>query len=170
MGLDIRAFSGLVLSDQAVIVDDEIVSRPTGECAESNFRFLRNFVFFYQTPVYDSWTEHLQCLQVYSYVNKFSFRAGSYSYYGAFRNWLEELVLEPGELYTQPGDPFYELVIFSDCEGVIGPTISQKLHRDFVMYDLLARTHPQAYQFYHVYRDFTNAFLIASVGGAVEFS
>ena len=162
MGLDITAFSGLALSDQAVVVDWDIVSTQTGKWAEGNL------TFFHQNPVYDSWGEQLQYHKAYSYFDKFSFRAGSYSGYSFFRNWLEDLALEPGER-IKVGDPFYELVIFSDCEGVIGPMISQKLHRDFVMYDHLARTHHQAYQVYHVYRDFTNAFRIASVNGAVKF-
>jgi hypothetical protein len=29
------------------------------------------------------------------------------------------------------GQPFYELINFSDCEGQIGPKVAEKLYRDF---------------------------------------
>jgi hypothetical protein len=69
---------------------------------------------------------------------EYDFRAGSYSSYGQFRRELSETFLNspPEKVWSNPksyeGQPFYELVDFSDCEGVIGPEVCAKLHKDFV--------------------------------------
>ena len=74
----------------------------------------------------------------------YSFRAGSYSGYGEWRN---DLALAAGyeggaegvwnridsEGYT--GEPFEELINFSDADGVIGPVASEKLYNDFIKYE-----------------------------------
>ena len=69
---------------------------------------------------------------------EYDFRAGSYSSYGDFRREIAETFLNstPVKVWSSPqsyeGQPFYELVDFSDCEGVIGPEVCAKLHKDFV--------------------------------------
>lgn len=68
------------------------------------------------------------------------FRAGSYESYGGFRTDLcvmahgvfPNVVWANLEIYEK-GD-FYELINFSDCEGVIGPSAAQKLSSDFKKY------------------------------------
>ena len=73
----------------------------------------------------------------------YSFRAGSYSGYGEWRN---DLALAAGHeegsegVWAKADDgvtggPFEELINFPDNEGVIGPVISQKLYDDFVNYE-----------------------------------
>ena len=73
----------------------------------------------------------------------YSFRAGSYSGYGEWRN---DLALAAGyeggseEVWMKAdggeyGFPFEELINFPDNEGVIGPVVSQKLYDDFVNYE-----------------------------------
>lgn len=65
------------------------------------------------------------------------FRAGSYSGYNWWREQLCELALEcePSEVWEDPevyeGQPFVELINFSDAEGAIGPKTSAKLAADF---------------------------------------
>ena len=69
---------------------------------------------------------------------EYDFRAGSYSSYGDFRREIAETFLNstPVKVWSSPqsyeGQPFYELIDFSDCEGVIGPGVCSKLHKDFV--------------------------------------
>ncbi len=73
----------------------------------------------------------------------FSFRAGSYSGYGEWRNDLAIAAGYEGgseEVWMKAdggeyGFPFEELINFPDNEGVIGPVVSQKLYDDFVNYE-----------------------------------
>ena len=65
------------------------------------------------------------------------FRAGSYSGYNTFRNILAlctlgvkaETVWEAEDIYMNR--PFFNLLNFSDCEGIIGPDYSASLFEDF---------------------------------------
>lgn len=65
------------------------------------------------------------------------FTAGSYGTYNGFRSDLcrmahgvmPNIVWNNKELYL--GGDFFELINFSDCEGVIGPTTAGKLFNDF---------------------------------------
>jgi hypothetical protein len=63
--------------------------------------------------------------------------------------------------------PFYELINFSDCEGVIGPEISKKLYKDFVDFEQMAKNCDD--YFYRKYNEWKEAFRIASEGGAICF-
>ncbi len=77
-----------------------------------------------------------------------SFRAGSYSGYGTWRDWLAQATMggilgKTGGATTMwasadGGDyglPFMELINFSDAEGLIGPVASKKLYGDFRRYE-----------------------------------
>lgn len=163
MGLDIRYYAGLQPSDQGTIDEGTDV-------VDANGQYTPNLICFYPNdPWYQQWNNTWPPNQIFSFLLNQSFRAGSYTGYSQWRWWLESLVLEAQEV-PEPGDPFYELLIFSDCEGTIDETISCKLLRDFMMYDHKARTScPQRPWLYEVYQDFTNAFRIASVQGAVVF-
>jgi hypothetical protein len=65
------------------------------------------------------------------------FRAGSYSGYNWWRRHLSLMALgvEPEDVWADPqeyaGEPFVELINYSDCDGCIGPRTSRKLARDF---------------------------------------
>ena len=123
----------------------------------------------------------------------FSFRAGSYSGYGEWRNDLaiaagyeggsEEVWMKAdGGAY---GFPFEELINFPDNEGVIGPVVSQKLYDDFVNYEEeINHTIDQWYLkmvpgkeyagedmqwFKNKYKDWKHAFDIARQNGMVIF-
>jgi hypothetical protein len=77
-----------------------------------------------------------------------SFRAGSYSGYGTWRDWLAQATM--GGILNKSGGaqsmwdsadggdyglPFMELINFSDAEGIIGPVASKKLYYDFRKYE-----------------------------------
>lgn len=73
----------------------------------------------------------------------YSFRAGSYSGYGEWRNDLALAAgYEGGSAGVwekvdngESGFPFEELINFPDNDGVIGPIVSQKLYDDFVNHE-----------------------------------
>jgi hypothetical protein len=117
-----------------------------------------------------------------------SFGAGSYSGYNYWRNKLSQLAgyddansvwqdfngnLRYLKLKKIEGEvikmkPFYELIYFSDCEGIIGPEISEKLYADFVDFDDKAKE--QDDYFYSLYCKFKEAFRVAAKGGLVSFN
>jgi hypothetical protein len=63
--------------------------------------------------------------------------------------------------------PFYELINFSDCEGIIGPEVSTKLYNDFVKFEVVAKNEEE--YFYRKYKDWMKAFKVASNKGVVSF-
>lgn len=113
------------------------------------------------------------------------FRAGSYGIYNQWRRWLASvggweprpvrnpfgpgLELNPcaGPWAGEPG-PFAELINFSDCEGIIGPTFAGKLLLDFERFDEAAR--PGGGYSYDLYVSFREGFRTAAEqNGLVRF-
>lgn len=126
-----------------------------------------DLVGFYVHPVYPAWAEGIEPFVPYSYSYKESLHMGSYTWYGHFRNWLSELA-ENGDV-DAPGDPFFELIVFSDCKGTINTTVSAKLYADFVRFHHKAKTDQQSMYYLRAYEDAMRAFQIASANGAVHF-
>lgn len=111
-----------------------------------------------------------------------AFRAGSYSWYNAWRAHLSRFALgvEPRATWNAPeryaGQPFVELIHFSDCEGVIGPQTSAKLARDFAEYAERATAFAATFGdkddgewWLTLYAEWRKAFELASDGGLVSF-
>lgn len=112
---------------------------------------------------------------IYSFGDSVGFRAGSYSGYGAFRDWLARMAgyrsasaVWEGAITT---GPFFELIHFSDCEGVIGPVVAAKLARDFADREADFANRCSADDDYYMgkYREWKAAFEMASHNGAVDF-
>lgn len=109
----------------------------------------------------------------YEVDRQVSFRAGSYSGYNRWREWLAGSVLgvSPekvwGDFDAFTGRPFVELIHFADNEGLIGPVTSAKLAADF------AREKPTNGEdddyYLATYQRFREAFELASDGGFVQF-
>ncbi|WP_078391266.1 hypothetical protein [Shouchella patagoniensis] len=101
---------------------------------------------------------------VYTFEEEFSFRAGSYSGYGAWREQLSEFA---------NGNDFHELIVFADNEGVIGPVVSDKLAKDFDKNLNAAIKYSETFvggeYWLSKYLDWKDAFEIASENGAVNF-
>jgi hypothetical protein len=122
------------------------------------------------------------------------FRAGSYSGYNWWRRHLSLMALdeEPQTVWADPeafaGEPFVELIDFSDCEGCIGPKTSAKLAKDFRDYAAQAEAYarergeqrdpnrgPLADEdqvgswWLESYREWQEAFELASDDGFVKF-
>ncbi len=102
------------------------------------------------------------------------FRAGSYGGYGAFREWLCRLasIPEPRVQWAAPekyaGLPFFELVNFSDCEGVIGSIACAELAKDFATYQEQANAANDEW-LTPLYAKWRQAFELAAKDGCVRF-
>jgi hypothetical protein len=166
MGLDITAYSNIKFVHQLPECKDE-----TGY--DDHFRLYyagKNFI-----SAGDGLKEGCYCCE----GGSFGFRAGSYSNYNDWRGELSKCMLEvsPEVIWKKPeewrGEPFVELVNFSDCDGFIGPKTSDKLFIDFnnnlekFLNWTIGRT--ESDWFIQKYKDWMRAFKIASNGGAVKF-
>ena len=124
---------------------------------------------------------------LYEYTSKsrkYSFRAGSYSGYNAWRNHLSLFTLnaEAEEVWNAPrsyrDQPFFELINFTDCDGRIGTSVAEKLAEDFTSHATRAKrfastlTDPEDWSpdnWLEVYRDFTRGLRLAAKNGALTF-
>lgn len=172
MGLDITAYQGITILPEHEITDD---------CWDYH-----NVLYINQDNFLPGWN-HAAGLPEQKYIcieaeNKFSFRAGSYTGYGDWRRWLAHVALgiTPEDVWDQAFSPelaalpFSHLICFSDCEGVIGPEVSRKLALDFAQFrpHALEASKAEGDPFGHyiqVYDDFTLAFQMATLNGAVKF-
>jgi hypothetical protein len=124
MGLDIVAYRNLIV--------DENASYNNGEgCYQIHIDIM-------------NWSDnHLPlsdevCYKINSSDDKYSFKAGSYSGYNQWRDWLCNIIhgISARELWDRieefKGTAFFELIYFSDCEGAIGSIASKKLYKDFL--------------------------------------
>ncbi|WP_140402342.1 hypothetical protein [Burkholderia multivorans] len=168
-GLDVTAYSGLAIVESPLISPD---GTPQG----------KNQITFDPGNFPDRF-RGIEAGKVYQFQSSFTFRAGSYSGYNAWRNELAKLAgYQPSitvrnkavesrydeTVWKLDQGPFWELIKFSDAEGTIGPDVCWKVHRDFVQY------HDQAAQvsipyFYDSYVDWMKAFEMCSINGAIVF-
>ena len=114
----------------------------------------------------------------FEYEDTLHARIGAYSFYGAWREKLAELAgyspvtgsSRPYSLgaWTSTEGPFWELIDFTDCDGVLGTAVCQKLAEDFDAYEVSARCLGDK-DFLYTYLQFKAAVEFASDGGAVVF-
>lgn len=174
MGLCVVAYSSLVLIDAVFDRFGNPISPVTRERID-------DYLIVGGDPDFPYHTFDLCLGGVYKYFEKFRFYAGSYSTYTAFRNELARLAGYPAVqdesaktyknwagAFRSSSGPFHELLRFSDCDGIIGPTYSKKILEDFKEWDSAARQ-SEVDGFYETYNDFKTAFAFASGCGAVEF-
>lgn len=151
MGLDVYAYSGIELVDADRDADD-------GE------------VKFFIENVFEDRAKDLINEGVYRYAETYGFTAGGYIGYNFWRNRLAIMAgfASDKDAFKADGGPFWELIYFSDCQGVIGPEVAKKLANDFAQYDEQAKAIDD--YFYDRYANFKAAFELASNNGAVRFS
>lgn len=108
--------------------------------------------------------------------DEMNFRAGSYGGYSEWRDRLAKLAGHPSAKHAwangADGKPFFELIHFSDCEGVMNSAICAKLAKDFA--DCQARVDAMTdcsdgQWFKELYAKWRGAFEMAADSGAVEF-
>lgn len=194
MGLDISAYrklvpaSGAVLDDGGYPVDWEkyrSISQPLLNFSNDSFG---------QPPRAGDLAKG-----VYAFSESMGFRAGSYSGYGSWRDWLAKAMghgsaQKVWDRVDHDGyctEPFDELICFADNEGVIGPTVAAKLAKDFADHDERVKQFcgaPPGWQvpppgvngegagigaqnLYNLYKyaEWRKAFEMAADGGMVEF-
>ncbi len=152
MGLDITAYKKLRLAPEGTPEDDE-----------------RNFAFWVN-PNFPGRDEGLVPGSVYDgSEDEFYFPAGSYGGYNWWRNELARLAgfASANAAWGEKSGPFWELISFSDCEGVIGPVVAKKLLADFVAFEGQIASLGEV--FVEKYNAWKKAFELAADGGAVRF-
>jgi hypothetical protein len=116
---------------------------------------------------------------LYTCNDEVRFRAGGYGWYNWWRECLAKMALDvnPVNIWDSPevfaGKPFVELINFSDCEGIIGPKTSAKLHKDFKAFHEQAKSLTNTENkegFLGTYECFMGAFEVAATkNGVVKF-
>lgn len=110
------------------------------------------------------------------------FRAGSYGGYGQWREQLANIFLNITHechtngfweaVHASTGQPFYELINFSDCEGILYGPVCEKLYTDFSVnrQHFIDNVAPDEFN-YDVgkYDEWTKAFELAADNGLVSF-
>jgi len=116
---------------------------------------------------------------IYAVEGEVSFRVGSYSYYNHWRDQLAQLIGESSAAAVwEKSDagkdgPFYDLIHFSDCEGVIGPQTCDRLAQSFDVWRDRAQEHGKKIgdrDFFTTYEEFRTAFKAAAGHGCVDFN
>lgn len=157
MGLDIKAYKNLKIVENPQINED-------GELVNWDTEWKPGASMEWSEKCFSGRGKGIESQKVYSWENKFCFRAGSYFGYGWWRSRLKEFA---------KGDSFQELINFADNEGVIGPVISKKLLKDFIEnYDKakeFAKSLEEADLWITLYKEWKEAFEFAAENGAVEF-
>lgn len=168
MGLDVTAYSGLSRVDNPDL--DEY-----GDPVEWRTMWLAHPEKIDVTE--RNWPGRSKGIEpgaVYLFSEKVVFRAGSYMGYNSWRNSLAILAGYLDDTYVRErvsSGPFVELIHFSDCEGIIGPVVAEKLAEDFAEYQSKVDQAPDNHidGFHRLYADFRRAFELARDNGAVDF-
>jgi hypothetical protein len=162
MGLDITAHKNLIAPQDCEEVRD----------AAGDLKWDAGWHEVCLNNSFPSRGDGLQDGQVYKSEDSFGFRAGSYGGYNSWRDQLAKLAgySNAQQCWATPekSGPFYELINFSDCEGVIGPDTSKKLAEDFATFERMAGLHEDEW-FRSKYQDWKKAFEFASENGCVDF-
>lgn len=173
MGLDVTAYRKLTPAKGNEAFDK------TGE-----LKYKDNWTRFYKNLDFPGRADDIQDGHAYKYEDSEYFNAGGYGSYNRWRDQLAELAGYQLTEYMQYNSqeqqshaaacwegaegPFSELINFSDCEGVIGASVSAKLAKDFANFQAKADTH-QDEPFRNKYAKWRKAFEMAADGGAVRF-
>lgn len=174
MGLDITAYKNIELN-----LDQNFDW-------ESDDRY-RDYFKAYVNPHFPKQGVGIIDSAIYVFDDITGMRAGSYTSYNDWREELAEFAGYKSELYQQihgiaescklsfalgaeseTGGLFHELIVFSDCEGVINAEVSKKLYNDFVECDAEAKEFSDGY-FYAKYCEWKKCFEFASHSGCVVF-
>jgi hypothetical protein len=178
MGLDISVWANV----QKVAPDvlDRIMEDPDGPREGIYNELGRDGIWIPEVENFPGRVAGLELGMAYLGEKVFSFRAGSYGGYNMWRNQLAQLAGMKSaqefwnlELEQQKKFPFWQLVNFSDCEGIIGPEVSAELAKNFAEFDERAKVFDPDTggwnSFYERYKEWKLVFETASEGGLVEF-
>lgn len=170
MGLDITAYSKLVLAPDAELDED-------GYPVDYD-----NHETFYENPDFPGRIEGITPKAVYKIEGDCSGLSSGYGSYSAWRDQLAKLAGYQVGQYKQYGriaeshcvacwggakGPFAEQINFSDCDGTIGPVVSAKLAKDYA--EFAAQAEQVGGHFWEKYQEWKVAFETAADNGAVRF-
>ncbi|WP_175974590.1 hypothetical protein [Burkholderia sp. BCC1047] len=178
MGLDATAYRQIMKIDCVFDDSGEPIDPLTREPIECDY--LRVYI----NPDFPGRADDLVDRAVYGYEDADEAFSGGYSRYNFWREKLAKLAgYQPisvdqygtgkSELrhdhaaWNATSGPFWELICFSDCEGVIGSAVSAKLAQDFAQFDEQAKADES---FYAIYSQWRAAFDMAAQNGCVQFS
>ncbi len=121
----------------------------------------------------ENWPGRTAPLQpgIYSAAERNGFPAGSYSGYGAWRDWLAKRAgySSAAAVWDNPKPGlFVELINFADNEGYIGATVAAKLAKDFAEYKERICGQDDTWET-NLYAKWQKAFEMAADGGCVAF-
>ncbi|MBP1316672.1 hypothetical protein RJO15_11635 [Herbaspirillum huttiense F1] len=168
-GLDITAYENLTMVKSPVLSADGV---PVAQ----------NQIILFPSDFPERF-EGLEAGKVYAFKSDFEFRAGTYSGYNHWRNELAKLagyqqsshvfngkteLRYDATAWNLKSGPFWELINFSDAEGVIGPVVCKKIYKDFMRYADQAREHAENY-FRESYDNWKKAFSMCAHDGAIVF-
>ena len=128
MGLDITAYKSIKKLGSCENYDDY----------EKQFDEYDTLYIVNSNKYFPGMMSGIETNDVYSYEDMYDFRAGSYSGYNRWRELLCKTMvgvlpsLVWGNKDCFKGGPFIELINFTDCDGIIGPEMCKKLHKDFI--------------------------------------
>lgn len=106
---------------------------------------------------------------IYAHGGELHFRAGSYTGYGEWRDWLTKWATKHWHKNGKE-TPFAELIEFFDNEGIIGPVVAAKLADDFAKYCGEARQYAgEEFWDFSLYCRFWCACMLAADQGAILF-
>lgn len=168
MGLDITAYRQIQKVDKSTIEIDE----------DGYPEDYDNYHLFHVVDCYADRASEVEAEAIYTSTETYGFRAGSYSGYNSWRNELAKLAGYPeikGRFdegaWQEESGPFWDLINFSDCDGVIGTAACKNLLADFLAFDAQAKVHagPHNEYFYEVYKEFTHGLTLAADNGVLDF-
>lgn len=166
MGLDITAYEHAAPYEGPVLSDDDMWDAEDVRLVGVEIDRWRPMI----APLPEGWVSVSGAA--------YSFRAGSYSGYGSWREQLclAALGVNPNRVWENPsayaGRPFVELIDFTDCDGEIGGVTAAKLARDFEEQRdlvLVFRISDVDGWFEQKYDDWAAAFALAADDGLVVF-
>lgn len=178
MGLDIIAYEGLAKNRNLKFIDGDVYNQQ-----QEIVDIPENALIAFINPAFPDRARDIEDHCVYDAVDSFSFKAGSYSGYNQWREMLAKLAGYPETrleingteqsqhafgAWVATAGPFWELINFSDSEGVIGASVSKKLSADFATFDEAAGTVGDV-EFYELFQEWRRAFDMAARDGAVSF-
>jgi hypothetical protein len=182
MGLDIYAVSHLKYvrpfsHEEREKLDEKLFAQGKDFCDL--------YVHVYENEHYPAQLEGMK-LGLYELTDRsetYGFRAGAYSTYDWWREQLYTFVFPgPRDIYdfwadpeSFAGQPFVEVLNFTDCDGRIGTRVAKKVAGDFASHEAKVASWVQTLEkdeaelFSENYHSFTKAFHLASQDGLLEF-
>lgn len=176
MGLDIGAMSNLVRREDLFHDEDWQVVNQHGEVQVGDF-YVASVIEVFADAAGD-----IKTGDVFEYGEYLHVRAGSYGGYSRWRLMLCNMALgvDPDVVWNHPENfkegPFFNLINFSDCEGVIGTETCKALYQDFLHHYPAAVAYasrlPEDFggeYWLDKYKEWMEAFELASNDGCVDF-